>query len=229
MKQFKHYDKDQLPMFPLDIGEMIDENHLVRVINSFVDDLSMELLGKPFEKVGKPAYHPRMMMKVILYSYSTKLFSTRKMEKALLQDITYMWLTGRQTPDHNTINRFRSFYFRDILEEVFVELLDFLHINGYIKFDTYFVDGTKIEADARKYSYVWRKNTERYKKQLGEKVKQVLKEIEEINAEEDYLYGDKSLEELGKDNNISSEKIKQAADTLNKKLKGKKKARQKDH
>ena len=79
MKQFKHYDKDQLPMFPLDIGEMIDDNHLVRVINGFVDSLSMDLLTKPFEKVGKLAYHPRMMMKVVLYSYSTKLFSTRKM------------------------------------------------------------------------------------------------------------------------------------------------------
>jgi len=221
MKKFKHYDKDQLPMFPLDIGELIDDNHLVRVINSFGDELSMELLSKPFEKVGKPPYHPRMMMKVLLYSYSTKLFSARKIEKALLQDVTYMWLTGRQTPDHNTINRFRSFYFKDILEEVFVELLDFLHVNGYIKFETYFVDGTKIEANANKYSYVWRKNTERYKKQLGEKVKQVLKEIEEINAKEDQFYGDKSLEELGRNNNINSEKIKKAADTLNKKLKDK--------
>lgn len=227
MKQFKHYEQNQLPMFPLDIGELIEENHLVRVINKFVDGLSIELLTKPFEKVGKPAYHPRMMMKVILYSYSTKLFSTRKIEKALLQDITYMWLSGRQAPDHNTINRFRGFYFREILEEVFAELLDFLHANGYIRFDTYFVDGTKIEADAGKYSHVWRKNTERYKNQLGEKVKQILKEIEEINAEEDHVYGDKSLEELGKDNNISSKKIKQAAESLDKRLKDKKNSKTK--
>ncbi|MFN8256191.1 MAG: transposase [Bacteroidales bacterium] len=75
----------------------------------------------------------------------------------LRQDITYMWLSGIQTPDFNTVNRFRSVYLKDVIEDVFSEVLLFLHEHEFIKFENYFVDGTKLEADAGKYSYVWKK------------------------------------------------------------------------
>lgn len=208
-------------MFPLDIGQLIGETHLVRIISRFVDGLSSQLLEKPFEKEGKPPYHPKMMMKVLLYAYATKLYSARKIERALMQDVTFIWLSGMLTPDHNTINRFRSFYFKGILDDVFCELLDFLHEHGYIKFETYFVDGTKIAADANKHSYVWKKNVDRYKGQLKERVKKVLQEINRLNAEEDRVYGEDSLEELGKGNSIDSEKLSQVVEGLNKKLEDK--------
>jgi transposase len=221
MKRFQYYTQNQLSIFPLDVGQLIGENHLVRVISGFVDGLSAQLLMIPFKTEGKPPYHPRMMMKAILYGYATKLYSSRKIEMAMLQDVTYMWLSGMQTPDHNTINRFRSFYFKDILDEVFSELLDFLHEQGYIKFETYFVDGTKIEADANKYSYVWKKNTQRYKEQLKKKVGELLGEIDQLNAEEDKLYGEKSLSVLGKENKINSQLLKEVVETLNKNLENK--------
>jgi transposase len=223
MKKFKAYSQEQLPIFPLDISDLISEGHLVRVISQFVGGLSLDLLSKPFEKEGQPPYHPRMMMKVLLYAYSTKLFSTRKIEKALQQDITYMWISGMQKPDHNTINRFRGIYFKSVIEDVFTELLDFLQANGYIKFETYFVDGTKIEANANKYSYVWKKNVERNKEKLKHKVKLLLEEIDTLNATEDKIYGEESLAELGKNNQIDSKKIKEVADELNNKLKDKEK------
>lgn len=191
MKRFQSYSQSQLTIFPLNIDQLIGENHLVRVISNFVDQLSINTLISPFEKEGKPPYNPVMMMKVLLYSYSTKLFSSRKIERALLQDVTYMWLSGMQTPDHNTINRFRSFYFKEILDDVFCELLDFLHRHGYIKFETYFVDGTKIEADANKFSYVWKKNTQRYKEQLKKKVNGLIEEIALLNEDENKVYGHK--------------------------------------
>jgi len=218
MKKFRSYTQNQIPLFPLDISQLINDGHLVRVINSFVDQLSLSVLSRPFQYEGNPPYHPAMMMKVLLYSYSTKLFSSRKIEKALKQDITYMWLSGMQTPDHNTINRFRSYYFKDILDDVFTDLLDFLYENKYIRFETYFVDGTKLEADAYKYSHVWKKNTLRYKENLKEKVTGLLKEISELNKDEDKTYGESSLEELGEDKDIDSEKLKTTVAQLNEKL-----------
>ncbi len=227
MKRFQHYTQNQLSMFPLDIGQLIGEAHLVRVISRFVDGLSSQLLEKPFKKEGKPPYHPRMMMKVLLYAYATKLFSVRKIEMALMQDVTFLWLSGMLTPDHNTINRFSRVYFKGILEDVFCELLDFLHEHGYIKFETYFVDGTKMSADANKYSYIWKKNVERYKGQLKERVKKVLQEIDRINAEEDRIYGEDSLAELGKGYIIDSEKLEEVVEGLNKKLEDKEQCQKK--
>ncbi len=106
---------------------LISKTHLVRVINSVIDQVKWENLARPFENNGQPPYDPRMMMKVLVYAYSTKLYSSRKIEKAIRQDVTYMWLSGKQTPDHNTINRYRSVYFADILEDVFTSVLDYLH------------------------------------------------------------------------------------------------------
>lgn len=225
MKRFQSYTQKQIPMFPIDIGQLIGDTHLVRIISDFVDQLSIHILTKPFEKEGKPPYHPVMMMKVILYAYSIKLFSSRKIEKALLQDITFMWLSSMQTPDHNTVNRFRSYYFKDILDDVFTKLLDLLQEQGYIRFETYFVDGTKIEADANKYSYVWKKNTLRYKEQLKSKVKELISEINELNTNEDKLYGKASLEELGKDSHIDSEQLKEVVKSLNEELENREKSK----
>ena len=157
MKRFQYYTQNQLPIFPLDIGQLIGENHLVRIISRFVEELSVQLITKPFEKEGKPPYHPKMMMKVLLYSYVAKLFSSRKIERALLQDVTYMWLSGMQTPDHNTVNRFRSYYFKGILDDVFCELLDFMHEHGYIKFRLRGIDKVHLELGYLCIAYNLRK------------------------------------------------------------------------
>jgi transposase len=221
MRRFKNNKQNQLAIFPLNIEELISADHLVRVVNSFVDQISYQILQKPFSKEGQPAYEPRTMLKILIYSYSTKLYSSRKIERALLQDVTYMWLSGMQTPDHNTINRFRSFYFKEIIEEVFTEMLDYLLINNYVRFETFFTDGTKIEANANKYSYVWASNTSRYKEQLKERVKAIFGEIAELNKHEDTLYSKESLGEKGKDTQLKSQELKQVAAKLNEQLKEK--------
>ncbi len=218
MIRFKSNNQNQLALFPLNLEDLIAGNHLVRIVNSFVNEISIETLSKPFSKEGQPPYEPRTMLKIIIYSYAIKLYSSRKIERALKQDVTYMWLSGMQTPDHNTINRFRSNYFRNILEEVFTQMLDYLFGKGYIKFENYFTDGTKIEANANKYSHVWSKNTNRYKEQVREKVKTLLKEIEEINNTEDQQYiSDEKLKSV-KEEKINSEDLKKAVSELNEEL-----------
>jgi transposase len=217
MKRFRDNYQNQLALFPLNLEDLIDENHLVRVIDTFVNNISYSTLIKGFSKEGKPPYEPRTMLKIIIYSYSIKLYSSRKIERALRQDVTYMWLSGMQKPDHNTINRFRSNYFVKILEDVFTEMLDYLFANNFIRFENYFTDGTKIEANANKYSYVWASNTTRYKEMLKSRISNLLKEIEELNKQEDLQFAaiDKDLPQ------VNSQELKEHAQKLSVQLESK--------
>jgi len=219
MPKFKDYKQGQQSgLFPLDISELVPGHHLVRQINTVIDRLDVGKLDGFFSKSGASSYHPQMMLKVIIYAYATKNYSCRNIAAMLRQDITYMWLSGMQTPDFNTINRFRSVYLKDVLEDVFSEVLLFLHEHDFIKFENYFVDGTKLEADAGKYSHVWRKNTERYKAAVQKRVVELMKEIEEFNEKENKLYDGKDLPELGEESEISSEDVEQVAQAISKRL-----------
>jgi len=206
-------------LLPPSLDELVPENHLVRIVNGVIDRLNNSILEELFKGGGAPSYHPKMMLKVIIYGYCSKLYSCRDIAKAIRQDITFMWVSGMQRPDFNTVNRFRSVYLKPVIEKVFVEVLDFLLQAGYIKFEDYFVDGTKIEASAGKYTHVWKKNTKRYKKQLKSRVAQLLEEIDEINDEEERIYGDRDLEELGEESEINSDQVQEFANRLDAKLK----------
>jgi transposase len=121
-------------------------------------------------------------------------------------------------PSFMTINRFRSEYLKDVLEDIFTQVLDLLHEKGYIHFETYFIDGTKLEANANKHTYVWKKNTVRYKEMVKERVKHLFEEIEQINQQEDRQYGDQDLAERGIGKTINPDEIKTAAKKINDQL-----------
>ena len=110
------------------------------------------------------------------------------------ESIPFMWLSGNNRPDFRTINYFRGKILKGLIEEIFVALLVLLIEEKYINLEDYFVDGTKVEANANKYSFVWAKNTERYEKQLAEKVKVLFEQIEALNQAEDERYGERDLE-----------------------------------
>jgi transposase len=217
-KTFKPYHQGQGLALPPYLDELIDDNHLVRIVNQVIDQISDDIICRHFVQEGSSPYHPRMMLKVIVYAYCQKIYSCRTIAKALRESVHFMWLSGFSRPSFNTINRFRSNYFEDILEDVFTEVLDFLHEQKLVNFDTYFVDGSKIEADANKFTYVWKKNTSRYKEAVKEKVKELFKKIEQINTQEDLAYGDKDLEERGIGKTITSEEIKEAVAGINQQL-----------
>lgn len=216
---FKDYKQNrQSSFFPLDISLLIPENHLVRKIDEVIEGIDLTLLNCGFSQNGASSYHPKMMLKVIVYAYATKNYSSRKIAAMLRQDITYMWLAGLQTPDFNTVNRFRSNYFKEVLKKVFAEVLLFLNKYDYIKFENYFVDGTKLEADARKYSHVWKKNTLRYKAAVQKRVGELMEEINELNEAEDEIFEGKDLPELGDQNQINSEAVEEIAQKITNQL-----------
>ena len=104
---FLDYTPDQLQL-PLSYGDIIPKDHLVRVVNTIVDELDLSTLYDRYPGGGRPAYHPQMMLKVMIFAYSQKTYSSRQIAKALRENINFIWLSGGNTPDFRTINRFRS-------------------------------------------------------------------------------------------------------------------------
>ncbi len=212
---FKPYKQDQIMLLPENIEELIPVNHLVRVVNSTIEEMNIEPLLRTYKGGGSSSYNPKMLLKVLITAYLSGVYSSRQISKRLREDINYMWLSGKSRPDFRTLNNFRSSRLQGVIEEVFSSMVKFLIRNQYIDMKQYFVDGTKLRANSNKHKAVWKKNTERYKKQIEEKIKERLEEIERINQEEDRIYGDKDLAELGDESPIASEKIKEEVERLN--------------
>ena len=148
----------------------------------------------------------------------TGTYSSRMISKQCRENVNVMWLTGFQKPDFRTINKFRSEKLQDTIEEIFITTVKLLNKKGYVSLEKYFVDGTKIESAANKYTFVWKKAIEKNEKKLDEKLKVFLKDIEEITHKENEVYGDKDLAELGEDITVTSEEIKEAAAKINERL-----------
>ncbi|ODA42950.1 transposase [Desulfosporosinus sp. BG] len=214
---FKEYNQKQLSL-PIDLECLIPANHMVRVINSAIDQMNLEPLFAKYPGGGRSSFHPVMMTKLLVYAYADKIYSSRRIEKAARENIMYMWLCGGNVPDFKTINSFRGERMKDIILEVFSEVVELLIKQGHIKLENYFLDGTKIEANANKYSWVWGKSTKRYKEKLREKCKELLLYAQHTNDEEQNEYGDRNLEELGEEKPIDAKAIEEAVQRIDEKL-----------
>lgn len=213
--QFKSYQQQQILLLPPSLDELIDEHHLVRVVNRVVDAMDITGLINQYKGGGTTAYHPRMLLKVMLYAYSVKVYTGRKIAKALRQDIHFMWLAGMSQPDFRTINNFRSSKAKAVIEALFEQMLVFLADHGYIKMENYFCDGSTFSADANRNGMTWRKNAERYKTGAEQKCRELFRQIDELNTAEDKQHGNTDLEERGElAKEITPELIRSQADKL---------------
>jgi transposase len=185
---FKQYNQQQALLLPPCLEELIPAKHLVRVVNEVVESMDISDLINLYEGGGTSAYHPRMLLKILLYAYSVKIYTGRRIAKALAENIHFMWLSGRSQPDFRTINNFRSSKAKEVIEVLFKEMLLFLLEHSYIKMENYFCDGSTFRADANQHKMVWKKNAERYGLKAEEKCKELFKQIEELNASEDKEY-----------------------------------------
>ncbi|OME78572.1 transposase [Paenibacillus sp. FSL A5-0031] len=211
------YTMDQLTL-PMDLAEDIPENHLVRVVNAAVNRLSDRIFAAAYPGGGRDSYHPKMLTKVIIYAYTQRIYSSRQIAKAVRENVMFMWIAGRQRPDFRTINRFRSERMKFVLETVFTAVLQFLTEEKYVKLEHYFVDGTKIEANANRYTFVWGKAVVKHKAKLQEKVKTLFATIEETEKQEEREHGHQDLSELGEAVEMTSEKLETAVKKLEERL-----------
>lgn len=216
---FKPYNQKQMLLFPPSFDSLIPENHLVRIINNSVDQMDLSFIFRQYKGGGTSSYHPAMLLKILIYAYSQKIYSSREIAKAVRENVNFIWLAGGSKPDFRTINRFRHSKLRKSIERVFASMLNLLKETGLIDLKKYFLDGTKIEANANRYSFVWKKSTTRYEKNLDTNVKRLFCEIEELNKEEDKLFKGRDLAELGEDAvPLSSEDMAAHLDNLNQAL-----------
>jgi transposase len=105
---FKPYEPQQEMLLPPSLEELIPEGHLVRVVNQMIEAIDRRVLESQYQGGGTSAYDPQMLLKVIIYAYTQRAFSSRRIAKELRENVNYMWLSGMNRPDHRTINRFRG-------------------------------------------------------------------------------------------------------------------------
>jgi transposase len=215
---YKPYVMDQPSLLPPDLEELIPENHLVRTVNAAIEEIDLKILYQQYKGGGTSSYHPKMMLKVLIYGYIEKQYSSRRIAKALRENVNFMWLSGQNRPDFRTINRFRGEVMKNIIGEVFASVMELLIEQGHVKLENYFVDGSKLEANARRHSAVWAKNTKRYKEQVQRKIRELWEEIERENEAEQEEYGDQDLPEVGEEAESDSQRLKEKIEELNERL-----------
>lgn len=169
---FKANYQNQGMLLPPDLNDLIGANHPVRVVHSVLERVDISQLVNQYKPGGTSSYHPRMLLKVLVYAYINNIYSSRKIEEAVGQNIHFMWLAGMSKPDHNTINRFRGQRLQKSLQPIFTQVVLLLCEEGLLSIKDLYTDGTKIEANANRYTFVWgnsiKGNREKMKQQLNE-------------------------------------------------------------
>ena len=164
---------------PLDCSIRIPENDPVRLLNAVAERMDYRQIEAAYSRYGRIEYSPKILTKILVYGYMRKIISTRKIEQACKENICFMYLLeGRKAPDHNTISRFRTNALRqEAGQELLKQLIGMLIEAGLVDLKAVFIDGTKIEANANKYSFVWKKAQVKKMAKLNERIKAELPEI----------------------------------------------------
>ena len=151
---------------------LIPSDDSVRLLNEILEELNYTELLRAYRGRGrKPGTSPVTMFKILVYGAMDGKYTSRKLESACRRDINYMWLLGDESaPHHDALNRFRSGKLSEVSEDLFYQLVRKLRELDEIKYEHLFVDGTKIEANANKYSFVWKKSTNKYQARLSGKI-----------------------------------------------------------
>ena len=169
---FKTYTPGQLQLLPPSWDEKIDKSHPVRIVNNVIDQIDLTQLYDSYEGGGSSAYHPKMLLKGIVFAYINNIYSSRRIEEAIKSNIHFIWLCADNEPDHNTINRFRGVKVAPVLKGIFKQIVLLLAEEGLVSLKDQYVDGTKIEANANRYTFVWgnaiKTNKEKMAKQLDD-------------------------------------------------------------
>lgn len=196
-KTFRPYDPDQLLLLPPDLSEWVPAGHMARLIDDLVENtLDLEVIYAAYTEVrGAPPYDPRLLLKILLYGYANGIFSSRRLERATIEQVPFRYLSATQTPDHWTISNFRKTHLA-ALKEMFNQVLELCQEVGIVKLGHVAIDGTKVKANASKHkamSYGGIKERQPRYEQIAE---EWLRRAEEIDAAEDAEFGDKRGDEL---------------------------------
>jgi transposase len=189
-KTFRTYLPEQNLLLPASLREWLPDDHLSYFVSDVVDQLDLSAIESVYEEEdrGQPPYHPRMMTKILLYGYCVGVFSSRRIQKRLVEDVAFRVLAAGNQPDFRTISDFRKLHLK-ALEGLFQQMLRLTLETGMMKLGRVALDGSKLKGNASKHkamSYGRMKETE---KRLREEVRKLLNQAEAADKEEDSRYG----------------------------------------
>jgi transposase len=231
-KTFRPYDPDQLLLMPPALSDWVPEEHLSRFVSDVVDSLDLSAIEEVYsEERGYPPYHPRMMVKVLLYAYCTGTYSSRRIAAKLVDSVALRFLAAGNEPDFRTISDFRKRHGK-ALSDLFGQVLRLCRKAGLVKLGHVAVDGTKIAANASKHKAMSYGRMKQAEAALQREVEELFRRAEETDEKEDQLYGkekrgDELPEELAR-RESRLKKIQEAMEALEAEAREKAKAEGKD-
>ena len=170
-------------VMPLDCEVNIEKNAPVRLLNAVMERMDYSKLYAAYSRLGRIEYSPKILLKIMVYGYMRKQISSRALEACCRENLHFIYLLeGQRAPDHNTINRFRkNILTQEAGQDILCQLVVLLHERGLLSLEAAFIDGTKIEANANKYSFVWKKatakKTDKLLKRIHDELPAKLKEV----------------------------------------------------
>ena len=189
-KTYLPYDPDQQLLLPAALQEWLPPDHLAYFISDVVDQLDLSAITARYEEErrGGPPYHPRMMVKVLLYGYCTGVASSRRIARRLHEDIAFRVLAANNTPDFRTVSDFRKDHL-EALADLFLQVLELCQQAGLVKLGHVALDGTKVRANASKHKAMSYGRMKEKEEQLQAEVDELLRKAQEVDEEEDRRYG----------------------------------------
>ena len=188
---FLPHNPDQQLLLPPDMREWLPEEHLASFISDVVEDLELSSILREYEGEetrGRAGYHPKMMLKLLVYGYCVGRASSRKIERATYEDVAFRVLACDQHPDHDSIASFRKRHLQAI-GSLFLQVLRICEKAGLVKLGHIAIDGTKMGANASKHKAMSYERMEGAEKKLREEIERLLAEAERVDAEEDAQFG----------------------------------------
>lgn len=181
---FKEYSTSYTYIFPASTDDYISKTHIARFVSTVIDKVGINFLIDKYKGGGASAYHPAMLLKTWILGCIYRIYSCRKLESALCEQLPFIWISGNQRPDFRTLNNFRLLLEEDI-KEIFRKVIRICIDMGIIDCAEIFIDHTKIEANANRHKVTWRKTVEKQLEKYEAEIDRLFKYINELNLKED--------------------------------------------
>jgi transposase len=187
---YRPYDQSQQYLLPPSLQDFVNEDHPAHVINDLVDQMDLSVLEARYGKMGQPAYHPRLMLKVILYGFTVGIFSSRKLQRACQENLAFKFLAGMETPVFRTFIEFRQRHLED-MQGVFVQTARLARELGLARLGAVALDGSKVDANTSKHKAMSYGRMQEEEAKLKAEIEGLLETANAIDKQEDFEYGPK--------------------------------------
>lgn len=185
---FRPYEQSQPFLLPPSLHDFVDESHPAHLINDLVDQLDLSALEARYGNLGQPAYHPRLMLKVILYGFTVGVFSSRKLERACQENLAFKYLAGMEAPDFRTFIEFRQRH-REDMQGVYVQTVKLAQALGLARLGAVALDGSKVDANTSKHKAMSYGRMLEEEQRLKAEIEHLLQTAEATDQQEDQDYG----------------------------------------